>query len=164
MASWRETSPDDPAARELLREYFAFRAAGFPREMGEYRVAPPDPAQFVPPRGVFLIVEGEDEAGEPADVGCGGIRRIEAPDPGDVRYEVKHVWLEPHVRGRGLGRALLEELERRARAFGATELVLDTNDSLQAAARLYRSSGFRTIPPFNDNPNATTWYGKRLRA
>jgi len=40
--------------------------------------------------------------------------------------------------------------------------VLDTNDSLEAAAGLYRSSGFESVPAYNDNPNATTWYRKRL--
>ncbi|WP_235559489.1 GNAT family N-acetyltransferase, partial [Microbacterium sp. Leaf351] len=65
-------------------------------------------------------------------------------------------------RGRGWGRLLLDALEDEARRLGATELVLDTHHSLTAAAGLYDSSGFVTIPPYNDNPNATRWYGKRL--
>ncbi|HAN26006.1 MAG TPA: PadR family transcriptional regulator, partial [Microbacterium ginsengisoli] len=48
------------------------------------------------------------------------------------------------------------------RRLGAAELVLDTHHSLAAAAGLYASSGFVTIPPYNENPNATRWYGKRL--
>jgi ribosomal protein S18 acetylase RimI-like enzyme len=66
------------------------------------------------------------------------------------------------VRGLGLGRALLAELQRRARGLGAQRLVLDTNDSLTAAAGLYRSSGFDEIEPYNDNPNATRWFAKTL--
>jgi ribosomal protein S18 acetylase RimI-like enzyme len=162
MVSWRENKTTDAAASELLDEYFASRAQGFSPEHGTYRVTRPDPEQFVPPRGVFLIVEGENLAGEPADVGCGGIRRIDDGPEGAVRYEVKHLWLRPHVRGLGYGRALLTELERRARGFGATELVLDTNSSLEAAGGLYRSAGFTTIEPYNDNPNATDWYAKAL--
>ena len=46
--------------------------------------------------------------------------------------------------------------------FGAEELVLDTNASLEAAGGLYRSSGYVDIEPYNDNPNATNWYGKRV--
>jgi ribosomal protein S18 acetylase RimI-like enzyme len=162
MVSWRENTTTDAAAVELLDEYFTSRARGFAPEQGTYRVARPDPEQFVPPRGVFLIVEGENLAGEPADVGCGGIRRIDDGTDGTVRYEVKHLWLRPHTRGLGFGRALLAELERRARDFGATELVLDTNASLEAAGHLYRSAGFNTIEPYNDNPNATDWFSKRL--
>ena len=46
----------------------------------------------------------------------------------------------------------------------ADEIVLDTNDSLAAAGGLYRSAGYATIEPYNANPNATTWYGKAVRA
>jgi ribosomal protein S18 acetylase RimI-like enzyme len=66
------------------------------------------------------------------------------------------------ARGRGAGRRLLEELERRAVRYGAEDLVLDTNASLEAAGGLYRSSGFTEIEPYNANPNATHWYGKRV--
>jgi ribosomal protein S18 acetylase RimI-like enzyme len=75
---------------------------------------------------------------------------------------VKHLWLAPAGRGRGEGRRLLAELERRAIGFGAGELVLDTNASLEAAGGLYRSSGYVDVEPYNANPNATNWYGKRV--
>ncbi|MET4781980.1 N-acetyltransferase [Glaciihabitans sp. UYNi722] len=163
MVSWRETSVDDPAAHQLLAEYFASRAQGFPASQGAYRTTFPRPSDFVPPHGVFLVVEADDEPGEPADVGCGGIRMIEPDESGGIRFEVKHLWLQPRTRGRGYGRALLAELERRALACGADELVLDTNVSLEAAGALYRSSGFVSVPPYNDNPNATNWYAKPLR-
>jgi ribosomal protein S18 acetylase RimI-like enzyme len=160
MVTWRETQTTDAAAHALLTEYFTSRELGFTG--GTYTTTFPDPDQFVPPRGVFLVVEGEDLAGEPADVGCGGLRRIDDGADGAVRYEVKHLWLQPHTRGLGYGRALLAELERRAREFGATELVLDTNNSLEAAGGLYRSAGFVNVEPYNDNPNATDWYAKSL--
>ena len=160
MVTWRETQTTDAAAHALLTEYFTSRELGFTG--GTYTTTFPDPDRFVPPRGVFLVVEGEDLAGEPADVGCSGIRRIDDGADGAVRHEVKHLWLQPHTRGLGYGRALLAELERRAREFGATELVLDTNNSLEAAGGLYRSAGFINVEPYNDNPNATDWYAKRL--
>jgi ribosomal protein S18 acetylase RimI-like enzyme len=162
MVSWRENRTSDDAASELLSEYFTSRELGFAAEQGTYTVAYPSPEQFEPPRGVFLIVEHENLAGEPADVGCGGIRRIDDGPDGAVRYEVKHLWLRPHARRLGFGRALLTELERRARNFGADELVLDTNSSLEAAGSLYRSAGFVNVEPYNDNPNATDWFLKRL--
>jgi GNAT superfamily N-acetyltransferase len=87
---------------------------------------------------------------------------IESGRNGTVRFEVKHLWVDPAARGAGLGRQLLAELERWAIGFGATEAVLDTNASLTAAAGLYHSSGYRSIPPYNDNPNATNWYSKQL--
>ena len=162
MVLWREVSVDDPAAHQLLVEYFESRARDFPPSQGVYRTNFPHATDFVPPRGVFLVVAVGGETGQPADVGCGGIRMIEPNASGGIRFEVKHLWLQPQLRGRGFGRALLVELERRARAFGAAELVLDTNASLEAAGRLYRSAGFLSVPAYNDNPNATDWYAKTL--
>lgn len=161
MTSWREASVDDDAGLALLTEYFSSRAQSFPATQGDYRTVFPSAEQFVPPRGVFLIVEGDDLAGEAADVGCGGIRQLDNQN-GQITFELKHLWLQPHVRGLGLGRALLVELERRARDFGAQRLVLDTNESLTAAGGLYRSSGFAPIEPYNDNRNATSWFAKSL--
>lgn len=159
MLRFREAAVTSASAHALLTAYFAERAAGFPSEQGTYRPTFPSPEQFVPPAGVFLIVEGGDA---PAPLGCGGVRRIEPSAEGLVRYEVKHLWLRPEARGLGGGRMLLQELERRALEFGAEELVLDTNASLEAAGGLYRASGYEPIEPYNDNPNATNWYGKRV--
>ncbi|WP_400993388.1 GNAT family N-acetyltransferase [Agromyces sp. GXQ0307] len=158
MLRFRDAAVTDPDAHRLIGDYFAERAEGFPPEQGEYRPTWPDAAQFTPPAGVFVVVE--DETG--GAVGCGGVRRIPPSADGLVRYEVKHLWLAPSTRGRGGGRALLEELERRAVAFGAEELVLDTNASLAAAGGLYAASGYVGIEPYNENPNATNWYGKRV--
>src|SRR5947209_12808270 len=148
-------SPAEPLAAQLLADYFAERAAGFPTP-GGYRPATADPAAFAPPDGVFLLLV---EDGAP--IGCGGLRTLE-PTAAGRRMEVKHLYVVPSARGRGLGRALLAELERIARATGASTLVLDTNRSLEAAGGLYRTMGFTPVPPYNDNPNATDWYGRSL--
>jgi ribosomal protein S18 acetylase RimI-like enzyme len=155
---FREVDVTSAEALALLHAYFAERAAGFPAEQGEYRPTYPTALQFSPPAGVFLVVEEHGEV-----IGCGGVRRIQRrPDTYEVRFEVKHLWLAPAARGRGAGRRLLQELEHRAVEFGAQELVLDTNASLEAAGGLYRSSGYVGIEPYNANPNATHWYGKRV--
>jgi len=150
----RPVSVDTAEARALLMEYFAMRAETFP---GLYRPVFPDPARFEPPEGVFLLVEDQGEA-----VGCGGIRLLGDAGTGP-RFEVKHLYLRPSTRGRGWGRLLLDELESRARAAGGADLVLDTHHTLEAAGGLYARSGFTPIEPYNDNANATRWYGKSLR-
>src|SRR4051812_2056294 len=112
MVRWRESGVEEPSAHALLAEYFASRAETFPASMGAYRTVFPTPEQFVPPHGVFLVVELDG-----ADVGCGGIRLLDAADGTPPRFEVKHLWLQPRARGTGLGRLLLAELEKRAREF-----------------------------------------------
>lgn len=157
-----EVPVTDTRAQKLLTDYFAARAEDFPPELGVYRTVLPDPARFERPRGVFVIAL--DSYGEP--IGCGGVRQVDVAvdrgTPGATVFEVKHLWIVPRIRGTGAGRVLLNELEERARGLGASELVLDTNASLIAAGRLYRTAGYEEIEPYNDNPNATTWFWKRL--
>jgi ribosomal protein S18 acetylase RimI-like enzyme len=137
-------------AHELLEEYFSSRGIS---TLG-YVIKHPDPANFIAPDGVFLVVDDDE-----GPVGCGGIRRLDA-----ARYEVKHVWIRPRARGLGLGRRLLTELERRAIELGATYVVLDTNASQVEAGSLYRSAGYESIEPYNENPNATHWFSKAVRS
>lgn len=152
MPVFRPASVEDPDARELLDEYFAMRVHTFAG--GDYTVSLPDPARFTPPAGAFVVVD--DDLGA---VGCGGVRVL---DPG--RAEVKHLYLRDRARGRGWGRELLAELEARAVGLGARVVVLDTNATLEAAQGLYLSSGYAETAPYNDNPNATIWLRKDLRA
>lgn len=154
VVEFRESLPTEETARKLLNDYFHSRELGFVGE-SRYKIVFPGDGQFIPPSGVFLIVENEKVA-----VGCGGIRHIESGGESEVWFEIKHLWVDPAARGLGLGGALLDELESRAKSFGATDCVLDTNSSLREAAGLYRSRGYKEIEPYNDNPNATTWYRK----
>lgn len=147
---------DDPRSQTLLSAYFAMRGEAFPTGQ-VYRPVFPAASVFTPPAGVFLVLVDDDGA----DVGCGGIRRID-DGPRGARYEVKHLFVDPSTRGRGWGRLVLEGLETQARAWGAADLVLDTHHTLEAAGALYARSGFTAIEPYNENPNATRWYGKPL--
>jgi GNAT superfamily N-acetyltransferase len=56
---------------------------------------------------------------------------------------VRFFVLDSELRGKGLGRRLLEELLDAARAHGFERAVLETFSDLTAAARLYGENGFR---------------------
>ena len=124
---------------------------------GEADIGPTrDGPMFVPPHGVFLVVRDED--GEA--VACGGVTRFD-----ETRGEVKRMYVVPDARGRGLGRLVLDELERHARALGFTALVLETGDKSDAALALYRGSGFESIrcwPPY-DSRALSLCFEKELR-
>ena len=72
------------------------------------------------------------------------------------------MWIAEPARGLGLGRRMLEELERARRAAGAPAARLETNRALVEAIALYRSSGYAEVAPFNDEPFADHWFEKRL--
>jgi ribosomal protein S18 acetylase RimI-like enzyme len=72
------------------------------------------------------------------------------------------MWVDPSARGLGLGRRLLEELEKEAGLRGAAKVRLETNRTLTEAISLYRSAGFEEVEPFNDEPYAHHWFEKRI--
>ena len=72
------------------------------------------------------------------------------------------MWVAPEVRGLGLGRRLLAELEECAAGHGVRVLRLETNRALAEAISLYRAAGYREVPPFSDEPYAHHWFEKDL--
>lgn len=107
---------------------------------------------FRPPSGACLVALVDGQA-----VGCGSVTTM-SPTVGWL----KRMWVADATRGLGIGRRLLAALEAEARVLGLTTLRLDTNSALQEAIALYRSVGFREVPPFNDEPYADHWFEKRL--
>ncbi|WP_341721023.1 bifunctional helix-turn-helix transcriptional regulator/GNAT family N-acetyltransferase [Micromonospora sp. FIMYZ51] len=141
--------PADPRARACLRAYVAELAERF--DAG-FESGADDGQEFVPPAGVFLVATLASEA-----VGCGGLRL----SPGEPA-EIKRLWVSRSVRGLGVGRRLLGELEQCAAAAGVDAVHLDTNRNLTEAIQLYRSAGYHEIPRYNTNPYAHHWFAKRL--
>jgi GNAT superfamily N-acetyltransferase len=83
-------------------------------------------------------------------------------DLGDGVAEIKRMYVAPELRGQGLARRVLAELEDEARARGFERTRLDTSDQQPHALALYRSTGYVEIPDYNANPFATYWAEKRL--
>jgi DNA-binding MarR family transcriptional regulator/N-acetylglutamate synthase-like GNAT family acetyltransferase len=59
--------------------------------------------------------------------------------------QLRLLLIEPHVRGRGLGRRLVEECIAFARQRGYRKLMLWTHENLTAARAIYASAGFRLV-------------------
>jgi len=68
------------------------------------------------------------------------------------------------VRGLGLGRRILAELEACAQAHGVCAVRLETNRALTEAMAMYRTAGYREVPAFNTEPYAHHWFQKELGA
>jgi ribosomal protein S18 acetylase RimI-like enzyme len=68
------------------------------------------------------------------------------------RPEARLLAVAPAARGRGVGRALMEECARRAREAGAAVLTLHTTEMMAAAVRLYERLGFQRAPELDFHP------------
>lgn len=105
--------------------------------------------------GSFVVAYLDDVA-----VGCGAVRRLDG-----ATAELKRMYVDPSVRGRGIGRALVEALEREARLLGMTKVVLETGTRLTPAIKLYETMGYARIPLFGEylsSPNTSLCFGKSL--
>jgi ribosomal protein S18 acetylase RimI-like enzyme len=66
-------------------------------------------------------------------------------DEGNDEAAIRWFVLSPEVRGRGLGRRLLEEMLAKAADAGYARVRLETFSELEAAAHLYRDHGFELV-------------------
>jgi ribosomal protein S18 acetylase RimI-like enzyme len=80
------------------------------------------------------------------------------------RGEVKRLYVKPEYRGRGIAAALHDALETYARNFGHQYLYLDTADNMTSAIRFYEQQGYERCARYNQNPQATIFMRKELRA
>jgi len=144
--------PTSPDARWCFEQYFA--------ELGERFEAGFDPTlsisaqahELMLPAGLLLIAHLREEP-----IGCGALKLHENAPGG-----IKRMWVAPRARGLGLGRRLLEALERSAREVGVAVLHLETNRTLIEAIQLYRDCGYQEVEAFNNEPYAHYWFEKRL--
>jgi GNAT superfamily N-acetyltransferase len=99
------------------------------------------PGELGPPGGTFVVGFEDDAA-----VCCGAIKRLP-----DGACEIKRMFVVESARGRGVARALLEELERRARDLGYEIVRLDTGPRQTRAQRMYERAGYVAIENLNAN-------------
>ena len=87
----------------------------------------------------FFIARERDQA-----IGCGAMKIFEGYG------EIKSFFVTDAARGKGVGAALLRQIEDQARDEGLSLLRLETAEDLSAACRLYEREGFTRCGPFGD--------------
>lgn len=125
--------------RTLFREYeaslpFDLSFQNFEEELRTL------PGRYAPPGGRMLMARHNDTF-----VGCVALRQI-----GDGMCEMKRLFVQPAHRGNGIGKALAQAIIEEARRIGYKRMRLDT--AFEPARSLYRSLGFREIPPYQYVP------------
>jgi RimJ/RimL family protein N-acetyltransferase len=108
----------------------------------------------VPPRqvlenywkGVLLIPERQLVVGRLDGVIAGSVQLARAPRNNEAQAfagTVTAAFVAPWARGRGIGHAIVTEIEALARELGLVVLNLDLRDTQRAAIRLYESLLYR---------------------
>ena len=148
-----EEAPTGEASRALFAEYMALVRSRLGDEFNPSEEIFATESAFNGPGTAWLVLyDGE------AAVGCGGLRPLEPPIA-----EIKRMFVTGAARGRGHGRALLAELERRARELGYERVRLYTTEVLFEARALYDDAGYQRIEAANvDDRAEDIWLEKRL--
>jgi len=134
--------------RQLFLEYaeslgFSLCFQGFDEEVKNL------PGAYAPPRGRLLLASLNGQS-----AGCIALREL---DP--AICEMKRLYVRPNLRGKSLGRLLVDGIIAEARSIGYERMRLDTiGSSMQDAIALYRRRGFREIEPYRTNPIAGALY------
>jgi ribosomal protein S18 acetylase RimI-like enzyme len=134
--------------RELFLEYaqslgFSLCFQSFDAELAGL------PGDYAPPEGRLLLAHYENQV-----AGCVALHKLE---PGIC--EMKRLYLRPQFRGKGLGRALADQIIAEARQIGYQRIRLDTVEPvMKDAVEMYRKIGFREIASYRLNPIAGALY------
>ena len=136
---------DDHVELEQVRQFFRNYAAwlgvdldyqNFGDEMASL------PGAYTAPAGRLFFAEFE---GRPA--GCVGIR-----PSSDGVCEMKRLYVEPEMRGNGIGRQLALAAIKAAKALGYRKVMMDTLPAMRIAVKLYRELGFKEAPAYYPTP------------
>lgn len=144
--------PGSDAARFCIESYFRELDTRFDSGFDPSRTISADADELTEPAGLLLVARLRDEP-----IGCGALK-FHGAEPA----ELKRMWVAPTARGLGVGRRILNDLERHARERGVAVLHLETNGTLREAMSLYRSAGYVEVDAFNAEPYAQHWFEKRL--
>jgi len=125
-----------PEVIALIDELDAFQTVLYPPE-SHHGI---DIDALSQPNVLFAVLR--DEEGRPS--GCGAI--VVGKDYG----EIKRMFVRPHLRGRGAGRAIVAFLEAEAARRGCTQVMLETGVSQPEAIALYARCGYVRRGPFGD--------------
>ena len=108
-----------------------------------FTVEAEDRAQLEDPQTHILDQGGAILIADLADAPVGTVGLVPGHQEGVL--ELIKMSARSDVKGRGIGRALMDAAIEKARFMGATKIWLETNTVLAAALALYRKSGFREL-------------------
>lgn len=147
----RVLGSDDHAEIEHVRQFFRNYAGWLGVDLGYqnfFEEMASLPGAYSAPAGRLFFAEMD---GRPA--GCIGIRPTT-----DGVCEMKRLYVEPELRGNGVGRELALAAIKAAKALGYRKMMLDTLPAMRIAVKLYRELGFKEAPAYYPTPIEGTMF------
>lgn len=132
-------SPNQPEVIALIADLDAYHLTLYPPES----VYALDLDALMQPQVKFAVARDADGA----IAGCGAV--VLSPQYG----EIKRMYVQPAMRGKGMARQLMQTLEQAARDAGCPEMVLETGPSQPEALALYERHGFQRCSPYGGYPD-----------
>jgi putative acetyltransferase len=132
----RLESPTQAEVVRLIDELDAYQKPLYP-ETSHHGI---DPEALSQNHVLFAVVRTDDDT----VVACGAVVLA------DGYGELKRMYVKPAVRGRGIGKALLEFLEAQALGCGCSRLALETGRLQAEALALYAGNGYVECGPFGE--------------
>lgn len=132
IRNWQKQDREAAAAviRDVLTEYgLPWQPTEADRDVIEVETA------YLEKGGKFWVVEQNDRL-----VGTGAYYPITR---GERAVEIRKMYLLPCVRKKGLGKYLLQELERAIALANYQEIWVETASVLQEAVKLYEKNGYQ---------------------
>ncbi len=134
--------------KKLFREYekwlnVSLCFQGFEEEVNTL------PGKYGSPEGKLYIVKSDNKFS-----GCIALRKLE-----DGICEMKRLYLQPELRGKGIGNELVSKIIHDAKDLGYKKMRLDTiKEKMPNAVRMYEKYGFVKTEKYYDNPNPHTLF------
>jgi GNAT superfamily N-acetyltransferase len=135
---FRRESLDSAVVQRLIKALNAELESIYPEDGANFFRL--DPEEVAEGRGAFLVAYVDGKS-----VGCGAVRLNE---PGLA--EIKRLYVDPTVRGRRVGRQIVDALEVQARGLGVKRIVLETGPRQPDAIAMYTHAGFHEIPLYGE--------------
>jgi putative acetyltransferase len=101
------------------------------------------------PKSIYWVVEVEKTI-------MGGAGIFPTPDLPDGVCELVKIYLSPALRGKGVGKILLETCFKSARELGYSQVYLESFPEFGKAVSLYERVGFKPIPDALGNSGHTS--------
>ncbi|NYE62481.1 putative acetyltransferase [Duganella sp. 1224] len=129
-------SPNQPEVIALIADLDAYQLTLYPPES----VYALDLNALMRPEVKFAVARDADGV----IAGCGAL--VLSAEYG----EIKRMYVQPRMRGRGMARQLMHLLEQAARDAGCPLMVLETGPSQPEAIALYERHGFARCGPYGE--------------